>query len=171
MKRKWVRRVLAVLSVLLLGLVIWVGPVIKDLYTHGFFEGTERRKYDGDSAANLHAQYTALMLYHESEDQFPYATGWMDAIKDRLGTNDIAKEDWGKKLIRPDLRTEPGAFGYAMSDEASAKYKGDLKDKKLPLIYESTDHGRNAHAPSASFEYGQAIGVDGNLLKKPGDVR
>jgi len=171
MKRKWVRWVAIGLGLALLGLALWVGPVISNLYRHGFFEASATRKYDGDSAANLKAQYTALMLYHESEGQFPRAKGWMDAIQDRLGTNDIPKEDWGKKLIRPDLRGEKDAYGYAMNDAASAQYKRDLKNPKMPLVFESDDHGRNAHAGEAAYAKGQAVGVDGNLLKKPGDVR
>jgi hypothetical protein len=59
-----------------------------------------------------------------------------------------------------------------MNDLASGKYKGDIKDKKTPLLFDSSDTSRNAHGDPAKLlpkppRPGGNVGiaVDGTILK------
>ncbi|MFN3682302.1 MAG: hypothetical protein ACK41F_00040 [Fimbriimonadaceae bacterium] len=162
---------------LLLGLlaavavVAFYGPVVKDFWDRGILQTylfpQRKREYSGDSIANLKAQHTAMMLYHESEGQFPEASGWMDAISNYLRTADMDKEQSLKKLRRPDLAGRQDAYGYAMNDAAGAQYKDDIPDPaKTPLTFESADTAWNAHGdPEAAPKGSQAISVEGGILR------
>lgn len=147
------------------------GPVIRDFWKEGILQSylfpEKKRRYEGDTIANLRAQHTALLLYHESEGQFPEASGWMDAIENRLRTADMDKEEALKKLRRPDLQDQPDAFGYAMNDAASARYKEDIPEPaKTPLTFESSNTERNAHGPASGAPKGaHAVSVEGGLLR------
>ena len=159
----------AVVVILLIGPAWFYGPALIDfLNTYGifFWRKPEKHAYSATSEQNLKAIYQGLMLYHESEGQFPNSDGWMDAIENRIKSNDLAKGESGKKLIRPDLLTHPGEFGYAMNDAASAKYKDDVKDPATtPLIYESKETAKNAHGDPAKDRDGLAISVSGAIIK------
>ncbi|AIE83380.1 hypothetical protein [Fimbriimonas ginsengisoli] len=124
----------------------------------------KQRTYTATNEQNLRAIHTALMLYHDSEGQFPQASGWMDAIEPRIRTSDMDASEAKKKLIRPDLAGKPGEFGYEMNDAASGKYKDDA-GAKTPLIFESKPTSRNAHGDPVKDRDGYAITVDGTLLK------
>ena len=150
--------------------------VVGDLWKHGFFEGLfsdERdRKYKASDVENLKALYKALSNYHESEGQFPKADKWMDAIKSFGAASDLAKGEAEKKFVSPSLVGKSGQYGYAMTDAASEKYKGDIKDPKTPLLFDSSDTARNAHGdpkkllPSPPRSGGNlAIAVDGTIVK------
>jgi hypothetical protein len=165
-------------AVILLGVLFFTGfgKTFRTLWSHGFFDqyvsGDQERKYNASGTANLKALYTALMLYHESEGQFPVASGWMDAIKNRVAASDLAKGEADKKFVTPSLEGKPGQYGYAMNDAASGKYKGDVKDPKTPLIFDSSDTSRNAHGdpkkllPSPARAGGNlGITVDGTIVK------
>ena len=96
----------------------------------------------------------------------------MDSIKNRIQTGDMSEAEATKKLVDPTLEGKAGAFGYAMNDAAAEKYKGDLKDPKMPLIFMSSVTTRNAHgdpaklAPNPPRRGGNyAITVDGTILK------
>jgi len=59
-----------------------------------------------------------------------------------------------------------------MNDAASGKYKGDLKDPKTILIFDSSDTSRNAHGdpkkllPTPPRPGGNlGITVDGSIVK------
>src|SRR6185503_12429933 len=92
--------------VLLAGVIFagWrVGPALYDMWQADLFAGLfspkELRKYQGNSMDNLKAMHLALSLYHESEGQFPYSNGWMDAIQPYMQSGDMSKEEAMKKLV------------------------------------------------------------------------
>ncbi len=162
--------------VVLILLVTPLGHTVLTLYRRGYLDAyvspDEERKYQAGEVENLKALYTAMNLYHESEGQYPYANGWMDVIKSRTSTSDLAKGEAEKKFISPALAGKPGQFGYAMNDKASAKYKGDLKTLKEPLLFVSSDTSRNAHGdpkkltPNPPRPGGNVgIAVDGTIVK------
>lgn len=112
----------------------------------GFFDQPTMRKYQGSNVENLKAIWTAMKLFHQSEEQYPDSTKWMDDIKMRLRTNDLTAADAMKKLVNPLLAGKAGTdYGYAMNDAASKKYMGDIKDPKTILVFNSTDAKWNAH--------------------------
>lgn len=122
------------------------GPDLYAAYKAGFLDKTQLRAYQGTSIENLKAIHTALMLYHDSEGQFPSARGWMDAVKPRLKTNDLKPEEALKKLRNPTIQP-PGedVYGYAMNVAVSQKYKDDLKDPDSTiLVFDSKDTRWNA---------------------------
>ena len=166
------------LVLVLAGLVIFTKPGqdLRTLVSHGFLDAYlsdgENRKYHGNTEANLKAMYAAIMQYHESEGQFPKSEGWMDALKNYGAASDLAKGETEKKFMSPSLHGQANEFGYAMNDLASGKYKGDIKDPKTPLIFDSSNTSRNAHGdpkkllPSPPREGGNlGIAVDGTILK------
>jgi len=153
-----------------------LGHTVRDLWRHGIIQaeiGSDSdAKYNASEVNNLKALYTAMMLYHESEGQWPQGNGWMDAIKNRVATADLAGGEADKKFVSPSLAGQPGQYGYAMNDLASGKYKGDIKDKKTPLLFDSSDTSRNAHGDPAKLlpkppRPGGNVGiaVDGTILK------
>jgi len=169
-KKKRRRGCWIAVGVVLVVLVVWVGPVVRDAIKSGFFgalfNSSRNEKYSASSQENLKAMYRALELYHESEGQYPHSEGWMNAIANRIDTENLAKGEAEKKLIRPDLLGKTGEYGYAMNDAVSAKYKDDIKDKaKTPLIFESKQTEKNAHGDPAKERRGWAIAVDGTILK------
>lgn len=122
--------------------------------------------YSGNSIENLRRMRTAMLLYSDSEDHFPEGNGWMDAIDTRLQTADLNKGEAEKKLVRPDLLGQSGLYGYAMNDACAGKFKGDIKDPNLtPLIFESSETGKNAHGDPAKIRKGIAITVDGTIIR------
>jgi hypothetical protein len=164
------------------GAVVLAGVVL--LYTTSFGKGVRdvagsgavqdvlvkppKRTYDAsDSDANLKALGTAMRLYHESEGAYPQAAGWMDAIEPRLILNDLPKKEADKKLHRPDA--PEGAYGYAMNDAASGKYRGDLP-KGTILLFESTPTGMNAHGdPTRDGKPGgRAVTIEGDAVALKG---
>jgi hypothetical protein len=163
-------------AIVLVALFLLFGKTVRDLYKHGFldayFAQDQTRKYDASSENNLTMLYKAMMLYHESEGQFPKSNGWMDAVKSFGAASDLAKGESEKKFVTPSLAGKPGQFGYAMNDVASGKYKGDIKDPKTILIFDSSDTSRNAHGdpkkllPSPPRTGGNlGIAVDGTIVK------
>src|SRR4051812_39192656 len=93
------------LGLFVLGLLFagwFYGPLVYSLWRHGFFEkGSDAHKYEGTSIDNLKYMRTALLGYEDSEGQFPQAAGWMDAIQNRLNTDDLKKGESLKKLVYP----------------------------------------------------------------------
>ncbi|MDR3687845.1 MAG: hypothetical protein P4L46_00600 [Fimbriimonas sp.] len=125
------------------GHTFWV--LLKNGKLSNYVASDPNLKYNANEETNLKDLYTALMAYHESEGQWPVAGGWMDAIKNRVSTADLAKGEADKKFVSPSLAGQPGVYGYAMNDLASGKYKGDIKDPKTLLLFDSSDTSRNAH--------------------------
>lgn len=134
------------------------------LWQEGAFSH-ETHNYTGTTTENLRRIRTALMLYHDSEGQFPEASRWMDAAQDRLQTADLNKGEGIKKLVRPDLIQSDGGYGYAFNDACSKKYKDDLKDPKTILVFESNDTNFDAHGDPAKIRKGLAITIDGTILQ------
>jgi len=152
-------------AAVIVGLVVWAGPTVWSLYSHGFFEKPEKESYVADRKGNLEAIRRALMAYHDSEGAFPVADTWMDAIAKRLQTGTMSEADSKLKLIRPDLQEGPGGrFGYSFNDHVSSKYIDDVGSKKTVLVWESEATNRNAHGVPASPPEGMAIDLDGTIF-------
>jgi len=122
-----------------------------------------KKKYAAPGTERLMAIHTALSLYHDPEGQFPAANGWMDAIENRLATNDLKKGEAEKKLHRPDL--PDGQYGYSINAEAAGKYKDDLKPGAA-LVFESKATTRNASGNPKTDASGASIGIDGKVNPK-----
>lgn len=131
-------------------------------------------KYQGTSKDNLKALYLALIAEHDSEGAFPKADEWMDAIKDRIATNNMSQAEAMKKYVNPLIQPpKEGQFGYAMNDAAGGKYIDDVKDKdNTLLIFDSSDTSKNAHGnpnellPDPERSGGNlGITVSGRLVK------
>ncbi|HRF58979.1 MAG TPA: hypothetical protein PLH94_03575 [Fimbriimonadaceae bacterium] len=119
-----------------------------NLYQGGWLDvgGEKTVVYRGTSMENLKALHTAMMLYHDSEERFPDASGWMDALKPYIGTRELPEAEAMKKFIDPTIQAGNGAFGYAMNDAVAGKYKGDIADPDTtPLLFSSKETGWNAH--------------------------
>lgn len=161
---------LLVVFALFLGLT-GPGRDILNLWKNGLIQsllaGSKKRTYNANNEQNLAALRTAMMLYHESEGQFPDSKGWMEAVQNRIKAEDMETKEAQKKLIRPDLLGQPGEYGYSMNDAASQKYKDDIP-KSTILLYESKQTVRNAHGDAKTDRDGYAITVDGKVLK-PGE--
>jgi hypothetical protein len=168
-KKKLIKR--GLLTVILLGMAFafwFYGPLVLALWREGFFDKkTEAHNYEGTTIDNLKYLRTALLGYEESEGQFPAAAGWMEAVQNRLNTDDLKKGEALKKLVSPELVGQEGKYGYAINDAVSGKYHGDIKDPKTPLIFESTDTAKNAHGDPAKLRKpgGLAISVSGEILR------
>jgi hypothetical protein len=138
--------------------------------------GDKDRTYSGDNRANLKALYTAMMLQHDSEDAFPPADKWMDALKSRITTGDMQPSEAMKKFIDPSLAGRPKSFGYAMNDAVAGKYKGDVPDPdKTLLLFMSSDTSWNAHGepkrllPEPPRDENLGITVSGDLVRIAAD--
>lgn len=121
----------------LAGLVfgIWLFPTLRDLSALGLFDRTSRHDYSGSVQQNLKAIYTAMMLYHDSEQQFPAASGWMDAVKTRLKTDDLNKNQEYNKLRDPRVAGKDSeVFGFAMNRAVQGMYKDDIKDPDHTIL-------------------------------------
>lgn len=162
-----------VLGIVVAGLAVagyLFGPTVAALWKAGFFSDVKKSEYVGTSKDNLRRLYTAMMLYHESEGQFPAAEGWMDAIENRLQTADLKDGEGKKKLHNPLLGED--SYGYAMNSLASGKYVDDLPEgKKTILLFDSSKTSRDASGdpkldvPNPARQGGNlAILADGTLL-------
>lgn len=162
---------LGVFLLIVLGAGWFYGPLVLALYHKGFFDamlrGDDTKRYEGTSTDNLKAMRTALLGYEASEGQFPIAGGWMDAIENRLDSDVLKKGEAKKKLIYPAYLGQAGKYGYAFNSNLSGKYRGDIKDPKTPLVFESTSTGRNAAGDPAKLRKpgGLMIALDGAVLK------
>lgn len=163
--KKTKRIVLAVIGVSLAGLCWWLSPLIRAVMKVGLPTGTEQRVYEATSIENLQAIRTALLLYHDNEGQFPAADGWMDGIRPMLKTHDLSFEEAAKKLMNPAISDlKPGEFGYSMSTEVSAAFRGDLKETSI-LVFESPgDRKRNASGAPKTSKGNHGITLDGNVV-------
>jgi hypothetical protein len=168
-------KVIAALFALLLVYFLWFwAPVLWDVWQAGMLDKVDKREYHGTSMDNLRALHTGLMLYHDSEGQFPFGSGWMDAVLPRIGAGDMKKEESAKKLVHPMFWPPNGKeFGYAFNDSCSEKYIEDIEDpERTPLVFDSSDTGRNAHGdpsnllPNPPREGGnQGVSVSGAAIK------
>ena len=127
--------------------------------------GTE--SFKGDVDDRLKAMYTAAELYHKSEDSYPKAEKWMDDLQVRLQTQNLKPGEAEKKMKRPEFEKTADQFGFAMNKEVAGKYKGDIKDPKTIMIFESKDTKKNAIGdPKADgIKGGSAITVGGEIVK------
>lgn len=145
-KRGW--KIAGLVVVALFGYVGFrFGPAAWDLYKGGYlFNEVKMREYQGTSKENLKALYTAMMLYHDSEDAFPPADRWMDAIQNYLRTGDLPAEEAAKKFRNPLIAHEgEDVYGYAMNEAFGGKYKDDVPNAdSVPLLFDSRDTRRNA---------------------------
>lgn len=150
------------LLALLLAGGFMVGPALWDIWRAGFFQKVAQRNYRGDSRSNLEAIYRALKLYHDSEEMFPRAEGWMEEVERRLRTYDMKPEETAKKLIRPDLWESSGRHGYALNEACAGKYIDDIGDaSNTVLVFESQPESRNASGDPEKVGLAQS---DGKVL-------
>ncbi len=131
-------------------------------------EKTEFREFSGDSTDSLLAIHNALILYQDSEDQLPDASGWMDAAILRLKTADMKDKEVLKKLQRPGAAEDE--YGFAFNDSLSGLHTEDLDDQGVPLVFESTEMGWSASGAPVKIGVpgGQAITAGGEVIQLPG---
>lgn len=159
------RWILAAVAIIGVAACIWLWPAIRAVMKIGLPNGPEMHKYEGTNRDNLNAIRLALVLYHENEDRFPDASGWMDAIEKQIKTNDLTPEEAAKKLHNPNVKSPgPDAYGYAINDAVAGKYRGDIKDQKTVMVYETDDLARNAHGDPKKAPRGTGIALDGTIL-------
>lgn len=159
--------------VLLVAVGWWIGPFLYDLWKLGFFEKIDKRSYSGTTMDNFKSMHMAMMLYHESEEAFPEASGWMDAIEPRLQTYDMDRKESLKKMVSPEFQGQGDKYGYAMNDSASRKYKDDISEPdRTPLLFDSRDLSRNAHGDPAELlpspprdGQNRGVSVSGQMLE------
>jgi hypothetical protein len=166
-----------VILILSAGLTVWLGPIIRDGFISGYFQALiwkgPQREYAGTTTSNLKDMHRALMLYHESEDRFPFAEGWMDEIELRLQAGDMSKAESQKRMVSPEFAGQTDKYGYAFNDLASGKYKDDVPEPaKTPLVFDSRDLTRNAHGSPEELlpipprnGRNQGISVSGSLIR------
>ncbi len=167
---------LIVLIVLLLPVVIfprrtyYLFNAFFDLRKSGAFDNVKQHKYSATSMENLKALYQAVSLYYESEGVLPEASGWMDAAKNYVRTNDLKRGEELKKFVNPRFPAADGVFGYAYNAALSKAYLDEVKDPaKTPMIFESMDTRWNAFGdpkdlqPDPELSGGNnAVTADGN---------
>jgi hypothetical protein len=141
------------------------GPTAWSLYSAGVFNSAmnkpEKEQYSAGREENLRALYVALMAYHDSEGAYPPAESWMDAIANRLQTNNLKKGEGEKKFTRPGLTD--GQYGYAMNTVFSGKYKGEIGAETDVLLFESQQQKRNASGDPKEDKTGLTILVNGSI--------
>lgn len=159
---------LAVVGLALLGVVLFYGPTLLDFLRAGFFTSTpEKQAWHPETEKNLHALYTGMKLQHDSDGVFPDSSQWMEKVQNRVKTETLKKGEEAKKFVDPAAGGAPGVYGFAMNDAASGKYIDDIKDKKMPLIFQSTETAWNAHGDPAKIgrKGGIGVAVDGTIVK------
>ena len=143
-----------------------------DLRRTGAFDPVTQKKYAGTSMENLKALHQAIALYYESEGIMPEASGWMDAAKTYVRTNDLKKGEEMKKFVNPRIPPGEGVFGYAFNVALSQVYREDVADPdKTPMIFESRDTKWNAFGDPAEMQPdpelaggNNAVTVEGNAV-------
>lgn len=158
----------SVVGVVLIALALFYGPTLLNLSKAGFFSSApEKQAWHPDTEKNLKALYTGMKLQHDSDGVFPNSAQWMEKVQNRVKTETLKKGDEAKKFVDPAAGGAPGVYGFAMNDAASEKYIDDIKDKKMPLIFESTETGWNAHGDPAKIgrKGGIGVAVDGSIVR------
>jgi hypothetical protein len=143
--------------------ITWSG--VFSLFRSGFAQSLvkpPKTDYIGSTEANIKALRIALMLYHDNEDQFPAASGWMDAVKNQLKSNSLNEGEEMKKFKVDGVSSSE--FGFALSDIASQKNKTKLKPDDI-LVFVSKDKRWNAHGRPEDLGAGWAITLEGNLIR------
>jgi len=163
MKRKGCRIALGLTAIIVLGLGIWIGPVLASVWRAGFFERIDREEYRATRTNNLKSIHTALTLHQDSEGAYPAANSWMDDIAPRLRTDGMSEAEAARKLVRPDLDGQDGKFGYSMNEKAAGQYVGDLAPDMV-LVFESEATARNASSEPDLGEGRMGITVSGKIV-------
>lgn len=121
-------------------------PLFLELQRRGVLGEPARRSYSGTTRENLRNLYVAMMAYHDSEERFPNASGWMDAIRPYTRTSDLETDAELDKFRDPKTSKSEDDYGYAMNDELSDQYIDDVDEPdRAILLFESTDRSWNAH--------------------------
>lgn len=166
------KRIAQVLLVVGLGAAVFFGyPVVQNYLVakrNGFLDPVKREGYAPTTQGNLKAIHTALMLYADSEGQFPAGSGWMDAIENRLQTNKLKAGEGLKKLKSPRF-TGYDEYGYALNTLCAGKYPGDVTDPtKTLLVFDTEESKKNASAaPGTGLKGGFGITVSGDIVELP----
>lgn len=138
--------VLSITGAAVVGLGIWLGPLIPPLIKYFQDRNYYKTKIEYYPACkeNIALLGAAINAYLESEGVFPPAEKWMDEIQPYLRSNEKTKEDQLKKLHCPDL--SPEEFGYAYNAQLAGKSKDAIGDQeKTPVVYDSTQTSKNAN--------------------------
>lgn len=167
----WALAILGVIFVLVGWRINWNFAAIRDIVSlaQKATQDVPQSSYAVSREANLKAIYTAMMLAHDSDGQFPDASSWMDAIKTRLRTTDLPESEAVRKLMNP-RHGGPKEWGYAINPAVAGKFQEDIKNPdETPLIYESRQTQWNASGDPRSdlMDQGWAISVSGKILKSP----
>lgn len=170
-RKKFLLGCLGAGAVVIIGVVVWLGPVLKAFIDEGFFDEVEMRTYQGNSADNFKAIHRSLLGFHESEGVLPEAEKWMDDALIRLKSADMAEEESKKVLVSPANSGKPNQYGYAFNEALSGVYMGDVKEPKTTvLVFESKLTGWNA-AGDPKTDAAAPVGKTGPLaLTVSGDV-
>ncbi|MEQ1821494.1 MAG: hypothetical protein ABL949_03205 [Fimbriimonadaceae bacterium] len=159
----WIIVPLILIAITIEATVTWSG--VFSLFRNGFAQALvkpKKEEYEGSTEENIKALRTALLLYHDNEDQFPDASGWMDAIKNQLKSNNLKPDEELKKFKVDGVG--PTEYGFAFTASASKKNKSELKPDEV-LVYVSKDRVWNAHGKPNEQGSGLAITVDGKILR------
>jgi hypothetical protein len=135
-------------------------------------DDAKQHRYSATSIENLKALHQAVSLYYESEGVLPEASGWMDAAKTYVRTNDLKRGEEMKKFVNPRITAGDGVFGYAFNSILSLRYLDEIEDPGMTaMIFESSDTKWNAHGspqrlqPDPELPGGNnAVTVDGNAV-------
>jgi len=166
--KKWVQGCLGAFGLVVILFLAFFGKPLYSLYKAGFLAPPpEKVGWTPETEKNLHVLYTGIMHVHDSDGTFPKSPTWMDKVITRVRTETLKKGAEKEKFVDPAAGGKSGEYGFAMNDVASGKYIDDIKDKKTPLIFQSTDSTWNAHGDPAKIgrKGGIGVAVDGSVVK------
>ncbi|MCG9896036.1 MAG: hypothetical protein MH204_11240 [Fimbriimonadaceae bacterium] len=151
----------AIAGAVVVGLAVWLGPLVLAVVRGGFLEATPDREFQGSHIQVLKDVHRALLAYADSEGALPRAEGWMDAAWTRLKTSDM-KDDQVRRRLQARGIGEDGRYGLAMNESLSEGDPWNPEDETRILVFESQADGWNAvgdPAKDASDRVADPMGV------------
>lgn len=107
-------------------------------------------RFDSICMSRLNKIGKAMSMYEAANDQtLPNADRWIDATWSYIMPRDPADTTENFYQCPTIARQRTGEFGYSMNDLYSGKK--DVKEGAEPLIFDSDEVGRNAHATIGSL--------------------
>lgn len=145
------------------------GRGLRDILKSGIFVEAKQERLSATVDDQLKMMFAAAMTHHQSEEKFPEASTWMDDLLKRMQTQNLLPGEAEKKMIRSDLVGQPGKFGFALNSAVVGKYKGDLKDESIILIFTSKIDSKNAtgEPKSDGLPGGKGITLKGDVVNLP----
>lgn len=141
---------LAGAAIFLIGVSVWLGPVLSTAWRRGYFDSAPNREVSRNVDSSLQAVHRALMMYAESEGRLPDAAGWVEAAWPRIKTADLPDEEALKLLQSADAKSD-SEYGLAMNKALSGVSPWDHEDQTAVLVFESRDLRRSAHGDPATI--------------------